>query len=213
MAAPLETCRANNTLRNSISIAQPQDGSGGTAASDVTVENQQSPTGTTNSLTLTNGFTRTAATSPVALTFTGRGNTTVGAINTGANSGAIKSSLTKDGTGRLTLNGTSTYTGATNIKQGTLAIGQTDAINADSRLIVGQLQSGSGGSLTAAVSGIFEMSTHNQTFSGVQLNAGSITATPTAPRTPGNISTGDGILTVGGTPRGAMGGTDGIGEF
>ena len=172
----LKNARGNNTLSDSISIAEPEAGTlGGTTASDVTVENQQNPTGATVSLTLTGGFTRiTGNTSPVALTFTGVGNTSSGAIDTGAGS-----SLSKDSAGRLTLNGQSSYTGATDIKQGTLLIGRNDAINAGSRLIVGQLRSGA----TAAVPGVFALGAFNQTFSGVRLNAGSITATPSAPST------------------------------
>ena len=203
----LRNLSGNNTLSNSIRIAQP---GGGRSFSNVTVENQQSRPSTTNSLTLTNGFTRvTGNTSPVALTFTGPGNTTVGNTASGAIRTGANSSLTKDGTGRLTLNGTSTYTGVTNIKQGTLAIGQTDAINTGSRLIVGQLQSG----MTSAVQGTFAMGAYNQTFRGVQLNAGFITANPVAPTE--SAPAGQGVLTVGGrdTPRPTSGGTDGIGEF
>ena len=202
----LKNARGNNTLSDSISIAEPEAGTlGGTTASDVTVENQQNPTGATVSLTLTGGFTRiTGNTSPVVLTFTGAGNTSSGAIDTGAGS-----SLSKDSAGRLTLNGQSSYTGATDIKQGTLLIGRNDAINAGSRLIVGQLRSGA----TAAVPGVFAMGAFNQTFSGVRLNAGSITATPSAPSTATPpVAPTQGILTV--TPaRLATGGADGVGEF
>ncbi len=198
----LRNVSGNNTLSNQIAISRP---GGERAFSNVIVENQQSRTGATVSLTLTGGFTRiTGNTSPVVLTFTGAGNTSSGAIDTGAGS-----SLSKDSAGRLTLNGQSSYTGATDIKQGTLLIGRNDAINAGSRLIVGQLRSGA----TAAVPGVFAMGAFNQTFSGVRLNAGSITATPSAPSTATPpVAPTQGILTV--TPaRGATGGADGVGEF
>ena len=198
----LRNVSGNNTLSNQIAISRP---GGERAFSNVIVENQQSRTGATVSLTLTGGFTRiTGNTSPVVLSFTGAGNTSSGAIDTGAGS-----SLSKDGAGRLTLNGQSSYTGATDIKQGTLLIGRNDAINAGSRLIVGQLRSGA----TAAVPGVFALGAFNQTFSGVRLNAGSITATPSAPSTATPpVAPTQGILTV--TPaRPAMGGADGVGEF
>ncbi len=118
--------------------------------------------------------------------------------------------LSKTGAGRLTLNGQNTYTGLTNIKQGALAIGRSNGINAASRLVVGQLRSGA----TGPVEGEFILGAYNQTFSGVQLNAGSITASPVAPTTDGVASTGQGVLTV--TPRRATARTaanQGVGEF
>ena len=75
---------------------------------------------------------------------------------------------------------------------------------------MGQLRSGA----TAAVPGEFILGAYNQTFSGVQLNAGSITASPVAPTTAGNASTGQGVLTV--TPRRDTARTaanQGVGEF
>ncbi len=188
-----------NTLRPRLTITR------GAASSpiSVTIDNRQAPASTTDasaSLTLS-GVNRNATDFSVALSFTGPGNTFTGPINTGADS-----SLSKAGTGRLTLNGTSSYTGLTDIRQGTLIIGEDNAINAGSRLIVGQLQSGA----SAAVPGVFAMGEHNQTFSGVRLNAGSITASPSAPSTDDTPPT-RGILTV--TPARQTGEPDGKGEF
>ena len=137
--------------------------------------------------------------------------TVTGAIGhaSGAAAGA-SFGLSKTGAGRLTLNGQNTYTGLTNIKQGALAIGRSNGINRASRLVVGQLRRGA----TAAVPGEFILGAYNQTFSGVQLNAGSITASPVAPTTAGNASTGQGVLTV--TPRRDTARTaanQGVGEF
>ncbi len=138
--------------------------------------------------------------------------TAAAAVTISGNISGAGGNLIKLGLGRLTLNGTSSYTGVTDIRQGTLAIGRSNAINAGSRLIVGQLRSGSGASATDPVEGVFAMGAFNQTFSGVRLNAGSITASPVAPTTAGAASTGRGVLTV--TPaRGATGGADGVGEF
>ena len=90
------------------------------------------------------------------------------------------------------------------MKQGTLAIGKDNAINAGSRLIVGQSRSGT----TPAVNGTFAMGTYNQTFAGVRLNSGSITATSP------NGADGDsrrGVLTV--SPARGESDPDGTGEF
>ena len=137
--------------------------------------------------------------------------TVTGAIGHAAGSPAGSAfGLSKTGAGRLTLNGQNTYTGVTNIKQGALAIGRSNGINAASRLVMGQLRRGA----TAAVPGEFVLGAYNQTFSGVQLNAGSITASPVAPTTAGNASTGQGVLTV--TPRRDTARTaanQGVGEF
>ena len=205
----LKNVSGTNTLSNQIIIPSP---AGDPAPSvSVTINNEKAPassTDTTPSLTLQGGIGQSSNLdgrfSSVALSFTGVGNTTV---NNGIQTGGAgtDSSLTKDGTGRLRLNGQSAYTGATNIKQGTLAIGQTDAINTGSRLIVGQLQSG----MTSAVQGTFAMDAYNQTFRGVQLNAGFITATPSAAST---TPPTQGILTVN-PARGSGETTNGIGEF
>ena len=195
----LRNLRGANTLRPRLTITR------GAASSPirVTIDNRQAPASTTDtsaSLTLS-GVNRNATDFSVALSFTGPGNTFTGPINTGAGS-----SLIKNGTGRLTLNGTSSYTGLTDIRQGTLIIGEDNAINAGSRLIVGQLRSGT----SAAVPGVFALGEHNQTFSGVRLNAGSITASPSAPSTDDTPPT-RGILTV--TPARQTGDPEGKGEF
>ena len=112
--------------------------------------------------------------------------------------------LRKEGTGKATLSGTNTYAGVTWVKAGTLAIGKDNAINAGSRLIVGQLRSGT----TPAVNGTFAMGTYNQTFAGVRLNSGFITATSL------NGATGSrqGVLTVNARGEGVAE-ADGLGEF
>ena len=73
-----------------------------------------SDTGT--SLTLSNTGTITGET--FGLTVGGEGNTTIASII-----GTTSGSLTKDGTGTLTLTGASTYTGGTTISAGTLSVG------------------------------------------------------------------------------------------
>jgi autotransporter-associated beta strand protein len=72
--------------------------------------------------------------------------TVSGVIQDGGNSGGVGGSLTKIGTGTLTLTGTNTYSGGTNLNGGTLAI------NSDVNLGTGAL-SFNGGTLEALAAG------------------------------------------------------------
>ena len=99
--------------------------------------------------------------------------------------------LIKTGAARLTLSGRNTYTGLTIIDQGTLAIGRDDAIHSASSLIVGQAPryDSARARLTGPVPGVFDLGRHNQTLSGVELNAGAINRT-------GASGPDQGVLTV-----------------
>ena len=105
----------------------------------------------------------------------------------------------KTGPARLTLSGKNTYTGFTLINEGTLAIGQNDAINAASSLIVGQAPrfDFTNIRLIDPVPGVFDLGRHNQTLSKVQLNAGAINRG-------GATGSNQGVLTVN-SPRGERG--------
>ncbi|CAD6873951.1 autotransporter-associated beta strand repeat-containing protein [Methylomonas fluvii] len=73
--------------------------------------------------------------------------------------------LTKTTAGTVTLSGTNTYTGNTQVSAGTLALGASDVLTNSSSLIVN--------------SGTLDLGSHNDTVAGVQLTSGSITGTGT----------------------------------
>ncbi len=84
-----------------------------------------------------------------------------GTINDGGLGGGTGGSLTYNGSAIFTLSGANTYTGATTINSGTLAVGANDTIG--------------GGSSVAINGGTLDLGTFNQTVAGVVLNSGSIT--------------------------------------
>ena len=94
------------------------------------------------------------------LTFGGAGNVTVSdAIATGSGT------LTKDGNGKLTLNATNTYSGATSITNGTLALGGSDKLP-------------DGTTVTVSGSGILDMNGANtDTVGAFNMSAGSLNGT------------------------------------
>ncbi len=68
-----------------------------------------------------------------------------------ANTGARVLSLTRDGMGRMTLSGNSTYTGATTITQGILQLGSANALSSGSNLVFnGAIGTGGSIELTSA---------------------------------------------------------------
>ena len=136
----LRNTRGVNALRGRISLG-----------ADATIHNAN----TANTLTLgnaTNGITATKYT----LTVAGAGDTVISGV-IGPGTGG----LSKQGPGTLTLGASNTYTGATRVEGGTLKLGQNDAINKDSTLIVND--------------GTFDLAGWNNTFGGVQLLNGTIT--------------------------------------
>ena len=136
----LRNTRGVNALRGRISLG-----------ADATIHNAN----TANTLTLgnaTNGITATKYT----LTVAGAGDTVISGV-IGPGTGG----LSKQGPGTLTLNASNTYAGATRVEGGTLKLGQNDAINKDSALIVND--------------GTFDLAGWNNTFGGVQLLNGTIT--------------------------------------
>ncbi len=107
-----------------------------------------------------------------AISLTGTNNVFSVAANTTTLSGAISGTggMTKIGAGTLTLSGTNTYTGATNINEGTLSIASTGGLGG----------TGSGGSATTiAPSAILDLNftgtlanSNTITFAGIDYNAG-----------------------------------------
>ncbi|MEI7958408.1 MAG: autotransporter-associated beta strand repeat-containing protein, partial [Verrucomicrobiota bacterium] len=119
--------------------------------------------GTTYSSTVWNNSATTAATLTVgnSLNLTG----TFGGVLTDGTVASVKSlGLTKAGTGAFTLTGNNTYTGATTINSGTLALGAGGSIASSGTLVVGS--AGSSGAVldTQALSGFTVGST--QTLKG-----------------------------------------------
>jgi autotransporter-associated beta strand protein len=116
------------------------------------------------------------------LTLTGDGNTAVtGAITTGTGT------LTKDGSGNLTLNGVNTFTGLTTVNAGTLTLGQaTNTFAATAPITV------NGGTLA--------LGANSDTLGAVTLQAGSITGS-TGVLTPTSIDVQSGTISaiIGGT--------------
>jgi fibronectin-binding autotransporter adhesin len=114
----------NVTLSNTLTLA------GGSAiaingtltnSGNRTITNNSSGTVTINNINLSNNaFNRT-------LTVGGTGATTVSGVISNASSSA--SNLTKTGTGALTLSGANTYTGATTVSAGTLALGASNVLS------------------------------------------------------------------------------------
>lgn len=117
------------------------------------------------------------------LTVTGAGNTTVAdAITTGSGT------VTKSGTGTLTLSAVNTYTGATNVQDGTLTIGVDNALVTTSTLNLG---------LSAGTTvGTVDLSGFSQTVGALNVVSNTATANTI------NIGTGEtltvnGLVTVG----------------
>lgn len=124
------------------------------------------------------------------LTFGGTGNITVAdAIATGTGT------LTKDGAGKLTLSGTNTYTGTTNVNAGTLEIGTTGSTDAGSAVTV----SNSGSELV--VNGIINGTLNANVSTTISGSGGTVAgaATINGNLAPGTIATPGATLTFGST--------------
>jgi fibronectin-binding autotransporter adhesin len=139
------------------------------------------------------------------LTVGGAGNTAISGVI-----GTTTGSLTKDGAGTLTLSGANTYTGATNINQGTLALGATNALSSSTAVTVsssatlnlnsfsdsvgsiagaGNVTLGSG-TLTTGADGT------STTFSGVISGSGNLTKTGTGTLTLAGANTHTGATNI-----------------
>ncbi|NDD51874.1 MAG: hypothetical protein EB009_04125, partial [Actinobacteria bacterium] len=139
-------------------------------------------------LTLTGGITPTATTSPtLTLTGTGNGTLSTAAYATPATSGT--SALTKSGTGTWTLSFANTYTGATTISAGTLAVTVNNALGTTA------------GSTTIASGATLDL--QNVTYStteGLTVNGGTIKTSTGTSSFAGAISLGaNSTVDVGGT--------------
>ena len=128
---------------------------------------------TANTFTDVNGITNTGNTTAFALTLGGAGNFALqGVISNGGTVGTV--GLTQGGTGTTTLSGANSYTGATTVNSGTLAL-TNYFTSTTSPLVMG------GGTLNLSMS-----AAGNQTFGSTTFNAGlnvisaaSISGTPT----------------------------------
>ena len=146
-----EALRLAGTLRNLNALANNTWNGAITLTGNATIESLAQTLILSGNIGLNSGDTATRD-----LIVTGAGDIRIqGNIQTGAGG------LSKTGAGTLTLNGTNTYTGATRVEGGMLKLGQNDAINKDSTLIVND--------------GTFDLAGWNNTFGGVQLLNGTIT--------------------------------------
>jgi autotransporter-associated beta strand protein len=111
--------------------------------------------------TTTAGQTLTLSGGNVAITGTGSftvggvGNTAISTNITGTGGGI----LTKTGTGTLTLSGSNTYSGATNIQNGTLALGVNNGVNQSVAVTLGDA--------TANTNGVLRLNGFSQTVSSL----------------------------------------------
>ncbi|MEI8376217.1 MAG: autotransporter-associated beta strand repeat-containing protein [Planctomycetota bacterium] len=134
---------------------------------------------TTGTLTLSSAVTGTGN----ALTVGGAGNII---FNSGINTGA-GGSLTKKDAGKVTLSGSNTYTGATTISDGTLALGVNGSFNNSSTIVVGD--AGSSGAVLDLTAKIGAFHITGGTLKGigtVNLGSGTLTVDSGAHLSPGN---------------------------
>lgn len=110
---------------------------------------------TTAGQTLTLSGGNVAITSTGNFTVGGAGNTLISSNITGASGGI----LNKTGLGTLTLSGANTYTGVTNINNGTLALGVNNGVNQTATLTLGDA--------TANTNGVLRLNGFSQTLSGL----------------------------------------------
>ncbi len=110
---------------------------------------------TTAGQTLTLSGGNVAITSTGNFTVGGAGNTLITSNITGASGGI----LNKTGLGTLTLSGANTYTGATNIRNGSLVLGVDNGVNQTATLTLGDG--------TANTNGVLRLNGFSQTLSGL----------------------------------------------
>jgi autotransporter-associated beta strand protein len=129
-------------------------------------------------LRLTSG--NLSITGSAGLTVGGVGDTLISSIITGTQS------FTKDGTGKLTLSGSNTYTGQTTVGEGTLNYGTDNAL-ASGALVVG----------TATTSGVFNLGTYSDSVGRITLTSGSLAMVANSPSQAQLVSSGS--ITLGTT--------------
>jgi autotransporter-associated beta strand protein len=190
MAALSPATLSNDTLLTAITA---------TGAQNITINGSFTNNG--GNRTLTNNITAPAAltlagavnlteTSSTArtLTIAGTGDTVIsGVIQNASVPGTAAGVLAKSGTGTLTVSNNATYTGATQINQGTLFVGINDALPVTTAVRLG----------TGATAGTLDLNGFDQTIGSLTVQTNSTSATNSIIVDPGNTLTINGGVTLG----------------
>jgi fibronectin-binding autotransporter adhesin len=164
----IENVSGNNTVSGTVTLAGNS--------------RLQSDSGTA---TLSNTVSLGSGATGYTLNVGGPGNTTISGVI--QNGGTAAGSLTKDGTGNLTLSGANTFTGSTTVSAGTLTAGAANVLNTTS-------------GVTVSNGATINLNNFNQTVANLN-NSGALSFGSTG----GETLTLTGTNTLGGTMTGAVG--------